>query len=103
VPEENFEVEEHWKFKIKKVDAETRKSDKLFVNAVSLVHQLTHVLREVNAAECFGDFRLDFSVDCTGKFWLINACSNDYLDFIPLDDFEESPHKSRYLADMKKM
>lgn len=65
--------------------------------------QLTHTLRQVNAAECFGDLRLDFCVDSSGQYWLTHVCSNDYLEFMPLDDFEDSPHKTRYLAEMTKM
>jgi hypothetical protein len=42
-------------------------------------------------------------VDSTGKYWLINACSCDFLDFMPLDDYEESPNKNRYISEMKKM
>lgn len=103
LPEQTFDVEEHWKFKIKKIDLETKKSDKIFMNTVDLITQLTHLLRSVNGADCFGDLRLDFSIDCTGKCWLINACSNDYLEFSPLDGFEESPYKTRYLSEMKKM
>jgi hypothetical protein len=53
----------------------------MFTNAVGLITQLSHLLRSVNAADCFGDLRLDFSIDCTGKYWLINACSDDYLEF----------------------
>jgi len=58
------------------------------------------MLREVNAAECYGDLRVDFCIDSASKYWFVNACSNDYLDFIPLDDFEESPYRAKYLLDM---
>jgi hypothetical protein len=53
----------------------------MFTNAIGLISQLSHLIRSVNAADCFGDLRLDFSIDCTGKYWLTNACSNDYLEF----------------------
>jgi len=53
--------------------------------------------------ECFGDLRVDFSVDSSDTHWLINACSNDFLELAPLNGFEESPYKNRYLAEMSKM
>jgi hypothetical protein len=32
-------------------------------------------------------------VDSGGRCWLINAYSQDYLDFLPLLNYEESPNK----------
>ena len=45
LPAENYDVEEHWKFKIKKIDIEAKKTDRMLTNSVSLLTQLTHVLR----------------------------------------------------------
>ena len=64
------------------------------------VTQIADIIRGVNGSECFGDLRVDFQVDGMGRCWFINACSQDYLDFLPLQEFKESPHKQNLIKSM---
>jgi hypothetical protein len=58
-------------------------------------------LEVINGSKCFNDLRCDFVVDSGGRPWLVNACSQDYLDFQAIDNTSGSPHKIQILKQMQ--
>ena len=61
------------------------------------------MIKDYNGAACCNDLRVDFQVDSGGRYWLIKAYSDDYLDFLPLQTYKESRHKANLIKSMTAM
>jgi len=47
--------------------------------------------------KCFDDLRIDFAVDEINRFWLLRACSTDFITLKPAAEYHESPHKEKFI------
>jgi hypothetical protein len=90
-----------YRFKMQKISQNSK--DKELTRSVKLVTQLAGVIKDYNGAPCCNDLRVDFQVDSSGRYWLIKAYSDDYLDFLPLQTFKESRHKTELIQSMTQM
>ena len=58
---------------------------------------MAEALWEDAGLHCFDDLRLDIAVDDIGRCWLYRAASQDFVDFKPPEEYNESPNKEKFI------
>lgn len=99
LPNKTFNEDELWKLKTDKLTPqEYSPSDRI---AIEAAEELFFQLENTNGAKCFNDMRVDFCVDSQKKCWFTAAYSLDFMDFLPVEEFPESPHHNKIMSQIQ--
>ena len=97
IKEEEFDQEELWKFEMRRVEqTEINRNRDLRVCCETL-DGIAKLLYDALGVDCFDDLRLEFILDSCDQYWLYHMASQDFQEYLPLEDYNESPHKDKFI------